>query len=129
MAYKKHVIGLAVMSALAASAQAADYGPFNGVDVNISGEDIVNIKNTGTGAAINQTDAGNSVSITGFAELLISAQNGSAYSDKTNVSGAAADVIQTNVGGSRVSFENYGSFFTNCESESREHRQQDWVNR
>lgn len=109
MAYKKHVIGLAVMSALAASAQAADHGPFNGVDVNISGEDIVNIKNTDTGAAINQTDAGNSVSITGFTELLISAQNGSAYSDKTNVSGAAADVIRSNVGGSSVSFENYGS--------------------
>lgn len=110
MAYKKHVIGLAVMSALAASAQAADYGPFNGVDVNISGEDIVNIKNTGSGAAINQTDAGNSVSITGFTELLISAQNGSAYSDKTNVSGAAVDVIRSKVGGSSVSFENYGSF-------------------
>ena len=107
MAYKKHVIGLAVMSALAVSAQAAEHGPFNGVDVNISGEDIVNIKNTGTGAAINQTGAGNSVSITGFTELLISAQNGSAYFDSTNAGEDAIDEISGKKSGSTVTFETH----------------------
>ncbi len=109
MAYKKHVIGLAVMSALAMSAQAGEYGPFNGGAVNITNEDIVNIKNAGTGAAIDQTASGSSLSILDFTTLLITAQQGSAYVDQTGAVESTFGVMRGKKGVSSVTFESDGT--------------------
>lgn len=115
MTMKKRMLSIAVMSVVMSvvpmSVEAAEYGPGIGGVVNIDNEDSITIQNTATmGDAIDQTAADSTLSITGFTDLTISTQNGSAYVDKT----AAVETTVGTIKGkasvdSTVTFENHGS--------------------